>query len=178
MDVDNKMKSIVRITFILILILYVLYLLSNLVFHKSMEPEMHLIPKGYTGKVYVFFNVKGYEKIKYDNGVRIYEIPPTGILLTSSSKNTGWIDADKYLNFKYRSGDKFLNKFMLFDSLQYSRDSLEVCVFDYGYGKRSGFKLDYSSLSYTVDTLKNINKRDTYMLRKSIIKSQYPDLDI
>lgn len=53
------------------------------------EDEIHLIPVGYVGPVVIVFNKKSGQPEKYENGKRVYEIPPNGILRTQFKENTG-----------------------------------------------------------------------------------------
>lgn len=174
MDVDSQKRSLVGVILTIIVALYVFYLLSIFVFNDSMESELHILPDGYIGKVFVLFDVTGYEKIKYEKRTRIYKIPSSGILVTKSPKNTGWIDASRDISFKYKSDNKFLINAIVLDSLNYPKDSSQISVFEYGY--EGSFK--YPLLIYMVDTFANATKKDTYRLRKSILKNHYPDLDI
>lgn len=52
------------------------------------QSDIFLIPEGYTGPVKITFNQEGYPALKQENGRRIYEIPSTGELMTSSKNET------------------------------------------------------------------------------------------
>jgi hypothetical protein len=54
------------------------------------EPEIHLIPVGYMGNIYIFHNVPDGEPPKYEGRARVYEIPKDGILRSRTSMNLGW----------------------------------------------------------------------------------------
>jgi hypothetical protein len=60
------------------------------------EPETYLIPYGFKGKVNVIFNQPKGAAVKYDNGRRLYEIPPSGILLTQFKNEEGIINHEFY----------------------------------------------------------------------------------
>lgn len=178
MDVDSRLKSCIGKILAILSILFVLNIIRLNVSHKTMIPELHILPDGYVGKVYVLFNVRGYEKIKYEDEARIYNIPSSGILLTRSSKNTGFIDANLDVNFRFKSKDEFIKKLIVWDTLSFPDDTSDITVFEFGYGGKRDFKLNYPILTYTVDTFANTSKEDTYLLRETIIKSHYPDFKI
>jgi hypothetical protein len=60
------------------------------------EPEMYLLPNGFKGKVNVIFNQPNGVDGKQVNGVRLFEIPPSGILLTKLNLQGGFIDRSYY----------------------------------------------------------------------------------
>jgi hypothetical protein len=53
------------------------------------EPEIHLIPAGYMGNVYILHDVPDGEPLKREGRARVYEIPKDGILRSQSSENPG-----------------------------------------------------------------------------------------
>ena len=69
-------------------------LLSSLEFMGSckqqLEAEIYLVPKGYQGAVYIIFNQKSGVSPKYENKMRLYEIPLNGILQTQFKPNEEW----------------------------------------------------------------------------------------
>lgn len=54
------------------------------------DGEVFILPDGYTGVVYIFYNQDKGEPVKYEQRKRVYEIPSNGILKTQFSLNTGW----------------------------------------------------------------------------------------
>jgi hypothetical protein len=61
------------------------------------EHEIHLIPAGYMGNIYIFHNVPDGEPLKYEGRARVYEIPKDGILRSQSPLNKGrWIPTPQY----------------------------------------------------------------------------------
>ena len=58
--------------------------------HFRGDDEIYLIPNQFTGPVFILFNQPNGEHLQYENGKRIYEIPPDGILLTRDEFNAGW----------------------------------------------------------------------------------------
>ncbi|MDQ3820345.1 MAG: hypothetical protein M3362_22055 [Acidobacteriota bacterium] len=67
-----------------------LTLLGSLCGQQMAEPEIHLIPAGYMGNVYIFHNVPDGEPLKHEGRARVYEIPKDGILRSQSPENPGW----------------------------------------------------------------------------------------
>lgn len=59
------------------------------------DPEIYLIPDGYVGSFYILFNLPRGEPQRYEDGARVYEIPPGGMLLMQSDANEGRIRSDK-----------------------------------------------------------------------------------
>jgi hypothetical protein len=74
----------------------VFLLLIALVFASSSseqllsEPEIHLIPTGFMGYIYIFHNVPDGQPLKREARSRVYEIPKDGILRSQSPLNPGW----------------------------------------------------------------------------------------
>lgn len=67
-----------------------LTLLGSLCSQQMAEPEIHLIPAGYMGNVYIFHNVPDGVPLKREGRARVYEIPEDGILRSQSPENPGW----------------------------------------------------------------------------------------
>ena len=74
----------------------VLLLSGNTCLQKPAEPEIHLIPAGYMGNIYIFHNVPDGEPIRREGPYRVYEIPKDGILRSRSSENLGWSFPPEY----------------------------------------------------------------------------------
>lgn len=169
------MKKIIFKSIVGLLLLYGLYLLCAIFAFgggcNNMKAETHILTKGFTGKVYVFFDQKGSSAKEYDKETRIYRIPQSGILLTEFKENSGWIDSKKYLNFYYEDVDSLImiNKFISGRDSLTDLDSNTVVVFEYGIGVGwdSFGKGELHAASYIVDSLKNFKKRD-YSLTKEM----------
>ncbi len=58
---------------------------------KKAEPETHLLPDGFVGRVIIFFDRSDGKAKEYDNDKRIYRIPKNGILKTNFSSNDGFL---------------------------------------------------------------------------------------
>ncbi len=57
--------------------------------YQHAEPEIYLIPKGFTGRVSIVFNQKNGLPIKNENNSRVYEISVNGICLTQFKPTYG-----------------------------------------------------------------------------------------
>jgi len=51
--------------------------------------EIYLIPKNYIGKIEIYFDQTDGSKIEYEDNIRVYRIPESGILKTQFQFNTG-----------------------------------------------------------------------------------------
>ena len=56
---------------------------------KQDEPEIVLIPKGFTGEITVVFGVAEGEAAVYEGDARVYKISPEGLLVTQMNDNGG-----------------------------------------------------------------------------------------
>lgn len=56
---------------------------------RQAEPEIHLIPAGYSGGVYILHDVVGGVPVRYEDGARVYDIPSDGILRPASPMPEG-----------------------------------------------------------------------------------------
>lgn len=65
-------------------------------FHNEPVSEVYLIPVGFKGKVNIIFNQPKGIAIKRENGVRVYEIPRNGILLSKDKRIDGLIKHTYY----------------------------------------------------------------------------------
>ena len=70
---------------------FFLIILSSLSFFcsKTGEDSIVLIPNNYEGFVFIMYEQKDYQELAYENGKRVYNIPHSGILKTSSLPNYG-----------------------------------------------------------------------------------------
>ncbi|MDG9666255.1 hypothetical protein ONV78_00825 [Hahella sp. CR1] len=58
------------------------------------EPEIYLLPDKFVGKFYILFNTPAGEPVRHEKESRVYEIPPSGVLLSQGKLNEGWIAAE------------------------------------------------------------------------------------
>jgi hypothetical protein len=63
--------------------------LTSLQLQGSAEGEIHLIPQGYSGHVFIVFRAATGEPSAFEDTARLYRIPQNGILLTQHPPNTG-----------------------------------------------------------------------------------------
>jgi hypothetical protein len=70
-------------------------------FHSCVlgDDQVYLIPKGYSGRVLVFFNTPDGQPLRYENRKRVYEIPTNGVLKTQSALNTRWHNPDEFFYY-------------------------------------------------------------------------------
>jgi hypothetical protein len=68
-------------------------LLCGLLSHAQVPPtadrEVLLIPRGYTGDIFIVYRIKSGQPPLREDGARLYRIPSNGILLTQEEPNTG-----------------------------------------------------------------------------------------
>jgi hypothetical protein len=83
----SKMKS----SFVIVLSLLVAFLGC-----ARTEPEIVIVPRGYTGYVTVIFGQKAGSEASYQDGWRVYVIPQNGVLLTQFAHNVGWGEWPKF----------------------------------------------------------------------------------
>jgi hypothetical protein len=67
----------------------VLISIALTVLQTRADPEIHLIPIGYTGQVTIAFGAANGDSAAWEGTARVYTIPENGILLTSSEPNVG-----------------------------------------------------------------------------------------
>jgi hypothetical protein len=77
----------------------IIALLSACTEIKKSEPVIYLIPEGYVGSFYIIFNAPNGLPPKYEGESRVYEIPPSGVLVTQMNANGGWIESSKMKYF-------------------------------------------------------------------------------
>ena len=71
------------------LVLLALLTLAGISCGQIADPEIHLIPAGYMGNIYIFHNVPDGEPLAYEGRSRVYRIPKDGILRSQSPLNQG-----------------------------------------------------------------------------------------
>jgi hypothetical protein len=59
---------------------------------KKVDPEIFLLPDGYSGKVNIVYNQDCGQPEEWEKDSRVYRIPETGILLTQFQDEQGLID--------------------------------------------------------------------------------------
>jgi hypothetical protein len=96
-----KVTRLIGGAFVLMLAVFPLGVISC---GQLAEPEIHLIPAGYMGNVYIFHNVPDGEPLIYEGRARVYKIPTDGILRSQGPANQGSILRLQY--FYVRSDGK------------------------------------------------------------------------
>ncbi|CAM4134013.1 DUF6843 domain-containing protein [Pseudoalteromonas ostreae] len=96
----DSMKSSFNVRFFKMLYMSILIaLLSACTEVKKREPAIYLIPEGYVGSLYIIFNAPNGQPPKYEGNSRVYDIPPSGVLVTQMDANEGWIETSKIQYF-------------------------------------------------------------------------------
>lgn len=122
---------------------------------KSYYPERILVPNGYIGWIFIFYDQKNGEIEKYEDGRRLYKIPANGILKTKFKDNEGWMDNREirqvyYVDTHQVKVRKIYVEYMEEDNKRFStemRDSITAKPFSGG-----------EAYSIYIDTLKNYIK--------------------
>lgn len=60
------------------------------------RPNRYLIPEGFVGWVRIDYEVGDSPELPIEDGFRLYRIPPTGLLETSSASESGWASDEYY----------------------------------------------------------------------------------
>ncbi|MBO9584424.1 MAG: hypothetical protein J7574_09725 [Flavobacterium sp.] len=145
------------------LVFYFLTFFSLMGCNQSKEKEIYLIQSGFKGKVNVIFNNAKGEPTKYENGVRIYEIPKDGILLTQFKVQEGLIKRDYY----YVDGSGKRNPLKIMTDSENTNDS-EIGIFRDGTIGVYGDSNDKNSLTYQEFYVTDKNKLEGYFTDESI----------
>ena len=77
-------------------ILSPLLLVLSTCFGPDADPEVHLIPAGYSGDIFIIHNVPAGEPVLREGGARVYRIPVNGILTSNDDSNIGSGPLPKY----------------------------------------------------------------------------------
>jgi hypothetical protein len=92
--------------------------------HPIAENEIHLIPEDYIGPVYIFMERSDGEPPRYEGWrTRLYEIPPSGVLISQFEPNPGIALQIKYYYVRADGSRKRIPYFIL-DKV--TADSLQV----------------------------------------------------
>lgn len=159
MGTNKKRKKLLWILGILLL-LYLLYIISFLWGGKNLKAELHLIPNNYRGDIYIIFNQNDGLEREYQDKRRIYRIPPSGVLKTKFSPNTGWIKNDnviKHYYVDYSFKPKRLIKYLYMTNINNIENADSLVATSIQYHNPSFDSVALNVGKYTIDTLKNIN---------------------
>jgi hypothetical protein len=131
---------------------------------KSGDDEIFLMPNNYQGAVYIIFNQKKGQPIKYENESRLYEIPQNGILKTQFDLNDGWHSVSKYYYIK--NGKRIEIPFQI-ENKAIKKDTLQVCCVAVGStSKNNGQDVDY--LEFIVGTAQTIDSVSENDYKKNV----------
>ena len=87
------MNRIIKLKVIFIFLIFI----SSCGCQEVAENETFVIPKDYSGVIYIFFDQRNGEAIEYDSQKRrVYQIPNSGILKTQFTSNYGVTDSRIY----------------------------------------------------------------------------------
>lgn len=73
---------------------------------NSTEDEVHLLPDGHIGPVLIIFDQPDGQPKEYEDGARIYKIPPGGVLETQFEPNYGSFSA----SYHYASDNSMIRE--------------------------------------------------------------------
>lgn len=123
-------------------------------FRNKAEGEIHLIPEGYEGGIFIIFDQKNGKPEKYEKGSRVYEISENGILKTQFSSNYGWYPTLKYY---YVNGDSRKEILHIDNPESISPESIQVIGGSRGNASYPQNNLSYDYLRYLVCKYENID---------------------
>ena len=122
---------------------------------KRGEDEIHLLPEGYTGSVFIIFNQPDGQEKGYEDGKRVYIIPPDGILKTQFSPNEGLAR----VNYYYVNGKRKELEYKFGKEMYEVTDSIKVYVTAESRGVATGDidRKKYTFMSYIVSSLGQVD---------------------
>lgn len=129
--------------------------------------ELHILPKGYIGRVVILFNQKDGREKQFVDGKKVYNIPDCGYLKTKFLRPRGslGIPESAYFTYVYSNGDTipYLSNTSQVDSSRLNEVfSFSHTIGEYGFSETE----EYELVEYFVDTLKNMHKYKTLELKK------------
>lgn len=86
----NRLKSFFRLSG------YKLLLLALITCGSSTEKSIYLIPENFEGNILIVFDQKDGSSMEYEQGLRVYKIPDSGVLRTKFKPNYGMHEIDKF----------------------------------------------------------------------------------
>jgi len=149
------------------------------------EPEIYLLPDGFTGKVNVVFNQNGisvryknlYNRdtiftpqkgvtVRYENGRRVYQIPANGILLTQFKDQYGNTDREFYysdVKGKRKKLDVFQDHEVKAGKVQ---DTNKVAIFNQVIGSYGNANIPYQGFEVSsYNNLANAKSSEAFLNR-------------
>lgn len=116
---------------------------------EFIEPEVYLIPEGFTGEFYIVHGVKMGVEPEYEGDARLFRVTDAGVLHTSLPLNHGWATKDM-IRFYFESEDGSRTEITdthvgrIDDSLEVRSDK-KTYIFPGSNGGEYGFNLDTSA---------------------------------
>ena len=90
-----------------LLFLAISYLTFHYLYLGRGEPEIYLLPDGFTGPVVMVFDWDEGKPIRYEDGKRVYDIPPDGVFVTNNRGNPGHLlSGDRQFFHVARNGSR------------------------------------------------------------------------
>lgn len=129
---------------------------------NNRSPEIFLLPEAYVGSFYIIHSIKNGKAPRVKDGVRIYEIPSSGVLITQMDANEGWTVSDK-IRFYHRQPDgeaiEIKGRWSTsFEDTVENRSETEITIFGGGIGEFQGDANSCEIIyrSYYVGTKKDV----------------------
>ncbi len=145
------------------LIIYLLTFFSFVGCNQGIEKEVYLVPSNFKGKVNVVFKQANGEPMKYEKGVRIYEIPKDGILLTQFKEQQGLIKREYF----YIDENSNKTPLKIVVNLDDANDS-EISIFRDGTIGVYGDSNDKNSLTYQEFYVTDKNNLEGYFTDEKV----------
>lgn len=125
------------------------------------DDEIFILPAGYRGVVFILYDQKNGEPVKYQQGKRVYEIPPNGVLKTQFSLNTGWRRFGEY--YYKENGDLVKIPYVIDDKdtetdKSFDPDKIHVCCTSSGQAGRGPMESPVTFGQFYVGTEEDISK--------------------
>ncbi|ARI77816.1 DUF6843 domain-containing protein [Halobacillus mangrovi] len=92
----TRMKMLISTAISLLISIGVIIGIPYMLIEKEETDRMYLLPEGYEGEVYVFYNIKGAPEIKVEEGFDVHSINEEGYAVTSNPELSGGTVTDKY----------------------------------------------------------------------------------
>lgn len=116
------------------------------------EPEIHLLPQGYTGSVIITFEDSMGTSTVYEGGKRVYQVPASGILRTKFKERKKGFIADKDLLFFYVDGKEKYPLKVIHEIQNHKIDESDTNIYVFR------FQNSDKMIAYLVGTLNNRSK--------------------
>ena len=142
--------------------LILLFILLSCKGNKA-EDSIYLIPEGYEGRVFIIYGSEKFGNVKYENGKRLYKIPPSGILKTSFEPNLGKSKLFEFYSYDLDNDsnrNRLKYSFSIKNSTTKNTDSLIVSGMELGRYKGFSFKMFHVR---NISNTSEINKKPFFV---------------